>query len=366
MPRVIAARPPRRRRRGPLVSIGIPVFQKEALLAATLDSALAQDHRDLEVILADNGSTDGTAAICRAYARRDRRVRFVQNRWNLGSRRNFNLVFELARGEFFVWGRGHDLWAPDFVSRGLAAMQRDPEVVLWHARCREIDAEGRTRGVVEEALDTRGLPLPARLRAAWRSLIGPATLGVIRTAAMDRTRRYQGLAGCDIVFLLELAAQGTFAFDDEPLLSLRALRAETSEAETIARTWAQMDPFRAANEPPDVHVLDFSQRHLRLLRELPVAPAIRDDLLADLIATYAAKFTGSFARALDATAERVHAAAAAGEAAGAEALDCPTVLALLDRLHTGLLFVPDHARAAAARDLLTALLLELTSTPTAP
>lgn len=348
---------------GPLVTIGIPVFQKEHQLRATLDSALAQTHGNLEIVLADNGSTDATAAMCREYAARDARVRFVQNRTNLGSRRNFNLVFELAHGEYFVWGRGHDLWAPEFVARGVQILQREPDTVLVHTRCREIDLDGRELGLVDESLDTRGLQLPARLMATWRDVLGPATLGVVRTAAMDRTRLYQDVGGCDVLFLLELAREGAFTFVDEPLLALRRVRAEVSEQETVRRTWAQLNPFRTRQQPPEVHVLEYAAHHLDLLRELPVDARTRDRLLEDLIAVYADKFRGSFTRGLDALAARVEAAA---QESGPAPLDAAAALHLNAQLQLGLLFQPEHGRAAAARDLLLHFLLDLTPTPAAP
>jgi glycosyltransferase involved in cell wall biosynthesis len=344
----------------PLVTIGIPVFQKERHLRATLDSALAQTHRNLEIVLADNGSTDASAAICREYAARDGRVRFVQNRHNLGSRRNFNLVFELAHGDCFVWGRGHDLWAPDFVARGVRILQQEPDTVLVHSRCRQIDVDGNELDGVAECIDTRGLHLPARLMAAWRDVIGPATLGIVRTAAMDRTRLYQDVGGCDVLFLLELAREGAFAFVDEPLLSLRCVRAETSEQETVRRTWAQLNPFRTRREPPEVHVLEYVGHHLDLVRELPVDSKTRDRLLEDLVAVYADKFRGSFTRALDALADRVQDAARDSDR---EPLDAATVVQCNTWLQQGLLFQPEHGRAAAARDVLLHFLLDLTPSP---
>jgi hypothetical protein len=342
----------------PLVSIGMPVFHKQRHLPATLHSALQQTHRNLEVILADNGSRDATSQLCRDAAAGDGRVRFVQNRCNLGSRRNFNLVFELARGKFFVWGRGHDLWAPQFVARAVAILQQDPDVVLVHARANLIDLEDRDLGPVAETLDTRGLDLPQRLMATWRGVLGPATLGVARTAAMDHTNLYQDLAGCDIVCLLELAVQGSFAFVDEPLLSLRKVRDEDSEAETVRRTWAQLNPFRQRREPPDCHVLEFLGQHLRIVRELPLRAHTRDDLLADLVDDCRGRFQGSLQRALSAVAARVQRAVDRQDA-----IDCATALQLLDQLQLGLLFRPDHCGAAHARDLLLDLILDLTSTP---
>ncbi len=87
----------------PRVSIGLPVFNGERYLARAIDSILAQDFRDLELVVCDNASTDRTAEICAAYARRDPRVRYHRNPRNLGAGPNYDRCFHLARGEYFKW-----------------------------------------------------------------------------------------------------------------------------------------------------------------------------------------------------------------------------------------------------------------------
>jgi glycosyltransferase involved in cell wall biosynthesis len=60
----------------PIVSVGVPVYNGEKYLAATLDTLLAQSLEDLEVVISDNASTDRTAEICRRYVGKDQRVRY--------------------------------------------------------------------------------------------------------------------------------------------------------------------------------------------------------------------------------------------------------------------------------------------------
>src|SRR5215213_6401610 len=91
------------------VSIGLPVYNGDRFLARSLDSLLAQTMPDFELIISDNASSDGTAEICRAYARRDRRIRCVRNEHNLGVYRNFNRVFQLSSGKYFKWAAADDV-----------------------------------------------------------------------------------------------------------------------------------------------------------------------------------------------------------------------------------------------------------------
>ena len=79
----------------PRVSIGIPVYNGENYLAEALDSLLRQSFGDFELLISDNASTDRTQEICRAYAARDARIRYVRQDRNIGAGPNHNRVLEL-------------------------------------------------------------------------------------------------------------------------------------------------------------------------------------------------------------------------------------------------------------------------------
>ena len=113
----------------PLVSIGLPVFNGEKSLRQTLDSLLAQDCCDFELIISDNASTDKTEEICVEYAARDSRIRYVRQINNLGSINNFNFVLQAARGEYFMWAAADDFWATDFIHTLLAGLENNPTAV---------------------------------------------------------------------------------------------------------------------------------------------------------------------------------------------------------------------------------------------
>ena len=99
-------------RRSPLVSVVVPVYDVEAYLPAALDSMLAQTHRRLEVVVVDDGSTDGSGAVADEYAGRDPRVRVVHtaNR-GLGAARNEGLRH--ATGEVLAFADSDDVVPPD-------------------------------------------------------------------------------------------------------------------------------------------------------------------------------------------------------------------------------------------------------------
>lgn len=103
----------------PTVSIVIPVYNREDLIEATLASALSQTFRDIEVIVTDNNSTDGTFAIVDKVAQCDSRVRAFRNESNVGPVRNWARAIGHARGEYVKILWSDDLIEPDFVEKCL-------------------------------------------------------------------------------------------------------------------------------------------------------------------------------------------------------------------------------------------------------
>src|SRR5690242_2977109 len=94
-----------------LVSVVIPAFNSEATLAETAASALAGSHREIELIIVDDGSTDGTAAVAQTLVNSDPRVRLVQ-RTNGGLPAALNAGFGAARGEYIARLDSDDIWHP--------------------------------------------------------------------------------------------------------------------------------------------------------------------------------------------------------------------------------------------------------------
>lgn len=106
----------------PLISIIVPVYNGEAFLDQCLQSVLAQTHQALEVLLVNDGSVDGSAAICDRYAACDARVRVI-HRDNGGVSSARNLAMAQARGEYLLFVDADDHVEPRFVADMLAAIE---------------------------------------------------------------------------------------------------------------------------------------------------------------------------------------------------------------------------------------------------
>ncbi len=111
----------------PLVSILIPVFNREHILFQTLDSALSQTYSNIEIIVVDNCSTDGTWGVIQGYVRKDSRIKAYRNDTNIGPVRNWLACVGHASGIYakILWS--DDLIHPEFLEK-LLPFFSDPSV----------------------------------------------------------------------------------------------------------------------------------------------------------------------------------------------------------------------------------------------
>ncbi|GAB3854054.1 hypothetical protein GCM10028801_07530 [Nocardioides maradonensis] len=106
-----------------MVSVVVPAYDTAAYLPACLDSLLAQTHRELEVVVVDDGSPDDSAAIAAAYAERDPRVRLVrQENGGLGAARNAGLRH--TTGDVIAFADSDDVLPPDAYAVLLRQLRR--------------------------------------------------------------------------------------------------------------------------------------------------------------------------------------------------------------------------------------------------
>ena len=192
------------------LSVALPVYNGERFLARSLDSLLRQTFADFDLLILDNASTDGTAAIAREYAARDARIRYVRNDENIGAARNFNRAFELTSGQYFKWAADDDLMHPTFLEHCVAALEEDPSAVLACAKARIIDEEGRPLVDYDPGLATDSPRAAIRYAAMLEEHKCFQVFGVIRRSALEQTDLIGLYAHGDGILLARLALLGRF------------------------------------------------------------------------------------------------------------------------------------------------------------
>jgi len=113
-----------------LVSVIMPAYNAAAYVADAIDSALTQDYRPIEVLVADDGSTDETAAVVRRYGEPVHYLR-QENRGPAGAR---NLALRHARGEYIAFLDADDVWHPRKLAVQIPVMERDASIGICGAR----------------------------------------------------------------------------------------------------------------------------------------------------------------------------------------------------------------------------------------
>lgn len=220
----------------PRVSVGMPVYNSERWLPGTIDSVLAQTFSDLELIISDNASTDGTEALCRDYMKRDPRVRYFRNPKNIGVLNNFNACFKHARAPFFRWHAAADLCEPRLVERCYETLLAHPDAVIAYPRTALFENEtndgkeyGCNLNAIQETPSERFLHV-----LQWFGL-NNAQSGLMRGDVIRRTNLIPNHLDGDTIFMMELSLYGKFVKVPE-ILFYRRMKAET--ASTLnSRDW---------------------------------------------------------------------------------------------------------------------------------
>lgn len=115
--------------KSPLVSIGMPVYNGENFIRKCLDSLLLQTFSNFELIISDNCSSDATSDICAGYLKKDKRIRYVRQKQNIGAWNNFKHVLREAQGVFFLWAAVDDIWEPRFLEKNLDVLLKNNKFV---------------------------------------------------------------------------------------------------------------------------------------------------------------------------------------------------------------------------------------------
>lgn len=135
---------------GPLVTVGVPVYNGERFLERTLAALRDQELEDIEVVVSDNGSVDGTVEIARSFVREDSRFTLLRSDTNRGVPWNWNRVLARARAPFFMWNGADDIVRPGHLRRCREALLACPEASIGFSRVVLIDAEDTVVGEMDD------------------------------------------------------------------------------------------------------------------------------------------------------------------------------------------------------------------------
>ena len=197
------------------ISVIIPLYNKAESVAATLESVLMQTVEPLEVIVVDDGSTDGSAERAEAIAARG--VRVVRQA-NGGVSRARNRGAAEARGSHLAFLDGDDLWSPNFIESMVAAVEKNPECGLYAAAYRVVGADGRSG--VRRAARSGVNDFFEEVKSGFVAL--PSASVASRVAFESVGGFPAGMKLCEDSYLwIKIADRHSVCFVDEPLATYR-------------------------------------------------------------------------------------------------------------------------------------------------
>ena len=216
----------------PLVSIGIPTFNRPESLRRSLSCICQQIYPKLEIIVSDNASPgEETERVVREYMAWDGRIQYTRQPTNLGPVANFQFVLDAATGEYFMWMSDDDWRAPTYIEALLRVLQDDKAAILAFCDIAVLDEKGNRRSDFYRTYLPYLRPLAASnaiVRLARFFLqdenLGKANLvyGLMRSEAIKAVpvgalyEKY-GFYGLDNLILFELLGKGRLRLVEDML-----------------------------------------------------------------------------------------------------------------------------------------------------
>jgi glycosyltransferase involved in cell wall biosynthesis len=220
----------------PKVVALMPAWKAADFVVATLDALAAQTYPNLEILISDDASPDGTAEVCERYAAADPRFRVVRRPKNLGWLGNVNALLQEARGDYFVFAFQDDLFEPTYVEQCVAALESNPRAILAFPDLTLVQQDGSREQLRFVALDgvterVRRAQVMARLPAIWWT----PNRGVFRASAASEIgglrRSRAGEFSADWPWLLHMSLLGEFVRIPEPLCT------KIFQPESLSKSW---------------------------------------------------------------------------------------------------------------------------------
>jgi glycosyltransferase involved in cell wall biosynthesis len=207
------------------VSVIIPVYNQREFIHETIDSVLAQTYRNMEIIVADDGSTDGTVAIIQEYGvKHPDRIIPVYSEKNTGIAANMNRGLRRHTGEFIAWLGGDDLMLPGKIREQVELLERRPDAAgCCHDAVVFNSETGKTLGLFSELYNGKkgfregGVEL--WFRSGYKML--PSTMMIRSSACPSHGFDERLVFANDWLFDIEVFRQGTCAVINEPLAKYR-------------------------------------------------------------------------------------------------------------------------------------------------
>lgn len=205
----------------------MPVFNGEQSIGKAIEAILSQTYPHFELIVSDNASTDSTQLICKEYARKDTRIRYIRQNENNGIFWNFNFVLHEARCDYFVWHGSDDFWEPNFLEKNVKMLESDSSLVGSRGEVRFYDPND-VFGIYKHHITRLSGTYEEKVKYYLKFLTGTNVMSVYRTKCLQKGAVHKPMSAWDWAVDINALKYGdVYVFDE--VLMYRFPRGRSSE-----------------------------------------------------------------------------------------------------------------------------------------
>ena len=209
----------------PKVSVVLTTYNRDSILASTIEGILGQTYGDFELIISDDCSSDNTQDIARKYEDYDRRIRYRRNERNLRMPGNLNAGIRVATGECIANLHDGDIYHPTLLQKWVTALDACPKAGFVFNAYRALDADGKERKIYREPLPPCSpgfVLLEAIFFKRWRFDSPVWGTVMARRSAYQEVGLFDARFGfcSDVDMWMRMAERFHVAYVDEPLITI--------------------------------------------------------------------------------------------------------------------------------------------------
>lgn len=200
----------------PLVSITLTTYNRKDLLKKTLDSIINQTYKNIEIIIGDNHSEDGTKELCEEYAAKDSRIKYYRHPENIGLTGNSNFVPTKITGEYYI-GTCDDDWLDlDYIEKCVEFLNNNPDYIAIYSLTKLYDENYNLISVAKPQKFNYSSPYK-RVKKYVTTNISTFCIGLYRRKVLDKMFETDGESfkhrmSEDWVFMIKHLVAGKAAF----------------------------------------------------------------------------------------------------------------------------------------------------------
>ena len=221
-----------------LVSVIMPVYNAEGFLEESLQSVLAQTHKDWELLVVDDCSSDNSAAIIRQFAERDSRIRYLKTDKPSGSPTlPRNIGIENAKGKYISFLDSDDAWLPTKLERQMAMFEKYDDMAICFSNYEKMAESGERNNRIIRAPE----------RVTYKQLLLGNVIGCL-TAVYDTEKvgkvYFPNHSHEDYIMWLSILKQGYFARNTGTVEALYRVREHSVSSNKLKALSWQWDIYR--------------------------------------------------------------------------------------------------------------------------